>query len=795
VGTSRITGEDLAAQHTDPEWRNQFLTLVNVVTLLRNSVIPANYKIPDILNKAFALTEAGTRLQSVLTTKHDVPPKEARLMCLLEIAADDLLVSLEKTDFESLIHEISTQVRDGVLRYPNIFGGDLYRRAAELFPDRRERLSSDETRELLDGTPQGVFQVGPIVVGPLGAMISEQRRWLPPDLRVPLQHCADLTCRRVHATHLSTDYDAPINQHFPKMTKVIERRDVVRGAWTEFTGILSEAEDLPYDDLNMTGFCFALGDCFTEGELAQIADRLDVTHDAPLAGLDRATLMQLLWLRSDVELAQAVDALVHTGDVRIPKSEVRRPRLAAIQVGSYGLRTEIGHRGVRQKPESPGIPHLRLSRLIAHLYDRSEPEGLADLSWHMRSVDGATLDDRLEEYLRLTSPAQVVSELVLSRRGHVERALAEMRIDKSEVRLGDLGPADSDEDIVQTLLWKLGFEPEISGSVSADFTENGARMSRAIREAQASAIVDVESIREAGRRLFISLEGVLEDALEYAWWAMMSDHVTAEKPFTHLPSATKPAWDALESWGSTRGSRVRFTGTRTLFPLCRAFGVLADMLENAASNAAAHQRDPSSLPKWVEHTELKEFPYRHTVAFLDLVPFSQGVIIAGLRDVTSVLEGASVSRVRNAMSHFQRSSSNIDDVEKAVLAATQAVERLDRLGFIRVPYTATRITSDEWSRSVVVMRTRDGDEVSFSRPSRIGYVGMPSHTSPQYLVRSAILASPNETLRFRTGDDSPFTEMWSGYPIPRRARRGRFAQEQTTATSVAAASHAVLPQV
>ena len=72
---TKKSGEDLTAEYTDPEWRKRYLRLVDVVTLLRHCIIPANYKISDRMNAAIHLTDYGTRIQQTLTTKHDVPAK------------------------------------------------------------------------------------------------------------------------------------------------------------------------------------------------------------------------------------------------------------------------------------------------------------------------------------------------------------------------------------------------------------------------------------------------------------------------------------------------------------------------------------------------------------------------------------------------------------------------------------------------------------------------------------------------------------------------------------------------
>lgn len=794
----RKTGEDLAEQYSDGSWRAKYLQQVSLADLLRHSIIAGNFKIPDRINTAIDLTEYGTRIQHALTTKHEVPAKEARMMCFLEIAHEDVMVDLERTRLDVVTEELSKLITRGAVRYPFIYGGILYHRAADMFPDLRAQLNNAETVELLDGTPMGVFQAGSIVVGPLGAMESVQSRWLPPDNRVPLQHCAEPSCRHIHFTALSTDYDASINQHLPKMRKVLEDPQVTRGAWTEFTSLLIDVYDHNFDDFNMNGIPVALGDCFTDEELRLIAKHVETPDSVNVETADRATLMQAMWLRHDSELARAIDLSIRSEEVPIVQNEVRRPPIAGVEVGSFALRTEVGAHGVRLKPSAGEIPYLRLTRLVRHLYDVTDRADESELQWQLRATDGTSVEDRLEEFLRAETPAKVISTLVLARRKNIERALLDLHIDPSDIGLGDINPAEDDEVLVEKILWKLGFDQDVAASVSVDFRARHAEMRQVMRDSQVSSIMNVERIREVGGGLFISLEGVLRDALEYAWWALTQDHLMAPRPFTHTPHATRGAWAALRSFVDANPAEEKLRlgdGAPTLYPLGQSFGVLSRMLAGYASSSSQSVRDERELPKWVPHTELKEFRFRYTVPFLNLDELSKVRITKGLLDVSDALKSANVHGIRNGMSHFQRSNANLEDIDRAVAGAGAAVERLGGLGLVRAEYRLARTEVDAWSRAIAVMRSRDGDEVAFSRPSRVDIDGMPNLRTPQYLVRSAVFGAPNEILRFRAGTDSTFSRMWEAFPRPRSLGRARLSTTTDSASEVARASHGVLPQV
>ncbi len=793
---TKKTGDDLAAQYTDAGWRTKYLRLVDVVTLLRHCIIASSFKIPDRMNSAIRLTEYGARLQSDLTTKHDVPAKEARMMCLLEIAHDEPIVDLDRTNLDLLIEEISLGIQKGAIRYPFMYGGYLYRRAAEIFPDRRSRLNSSETVELLDGQPCGVFQVNDLVVGPRGVLRSGEGRWVPPTLKVPLQHCGDLTCRRPHWTALSTDYDALINQHLPKITRVLTDAVVARGAWTDFTGLLAEEAARPFDDLDMVGVPVALGDCLTEAELTQVARQLDLDPPDQEGAALRAGLLQAIWTKTDDEIAKTVDFLISAGDIALASHEVRRSPLVDIAVGSFGLRVEMGAHGLRLRPDDREVPLLRLRRLITHLYDLSSTDDLGELKWQLRTIDGDDVRGRLEEYLRVTPPSVAIGALVLSRRQNVEHAMNELGIE-SGISLGEIAPASDDAAVVEKLMWKLGFPQDLQESQAAEFWQKHKDARQAVRDARGSAVLDLPRLREVLRELFISLEGLLADTIDFAWWSLVTDHLAAPRPFTYTPSQGEAAWSELATQASSGQGpeklRLGDRKNRTLYPLGQSFAVLAALLARSELSRETWERSDEAIPKWATQTELKEFPLRHRLPYLDLTDASRAALVSGLERVSRLLREGNVNGVRNQVSHFQRSTSNMDEIEQAIAASSEAIEALEALGLVRAEYRASRTERDEWDRLIIHMRSAAGDEITFTRPSKVGLVSLPALHSPQYLIRSAVFSSPREILRFKAGVDSPFSEMWSGFPLPRTKRPGVLDQSLEPASDVARASYGVLP--
>ncbi len=232
--TKKLSKDDLAARSPDDEWRRRFVELSDLVGFLGDCVISDHYKPSDALNAAVHLSELGNKMVRELT-RQSVPTKEARLMCLVQTAHRDPLVDVAEVDLDALRDAIGAEILSGALRFPFVYGRALYDRAADLHADLRHSLTGEETLALLDGTPIGVFQHGRFLSGPYGLLQSVQSRQLQATRRVPLFTCADLSCTVVHSCTLGTGWDAPVNDHRNKLTKLLQQQSKEPSDWGDFS--------------------------------------------------------------------------------------------------------------------------------------------------------------------------------------------------------------------------------------------------------------------------------------------------------------------------------------------------------------------------------------------------------------------------------------------------------------------------------------------------------------------------------------------------------------------------------
>ncbi|MRJ77590.1 hypothetical protein GEV29_13675 [Aeromicrobium sp. SMF47] len=788
----RKTKDELLELYSDDPWRSSVSEISRLVEFLSDCVLSEKYKIPDSISKVVHLTEHGNRVMQRLITKNQVPAKEARLLCLLRMFHLEPLIDFAATDVEQLRVFIDSQVKDRSLLYPFILGRDLYDKAAELFEETREVLSHRDTLELLSDMPVGVFQSGPFVSGPYGLVRSTESRWFGPTTLVPMYHCAELTCGRIHRTRLSTDHLSPINEHLATLDKILDQVGEDESEWGEFVNALDELDGLRFDDTSDEPVFLALADLLGDGELRiLLAELMDSTSgrlrqdlskfdlggraDDVVAGLDRAALLQCLLLARNEDIVSTLDRLIRQPNssdglrnIDVPSGEVRRLRTnQGMSYGTFGIYPEISQYGIRFVSSDVQLAPMRLSRLAESLYLLGQHDEIDELQWQLRNIDGEDPKEQLDEFLRTSEPEDVVRKLVLARRTN--------QIATSEKLGVGFGAADDDDTFVAAVLWKLGFYNRRLEDRNRTFWSHHQRLKRYVQTAGVGARIDAEDLRSRAINYFVELEGVLDDALAFSAWALTTDHVAAQQPFTYnVDRDRNPIFERMNEFEQSREGEAespKLTDKNTLYPLIYGFGTLADWIENIEEDRTSHQRPSAEYPRFVQHTDLKKFPFHHCIPVLDLLPGSRDRIVESLRFVRRSLAAGEVPNIRNDYTHY-RHASDLPKLDSLIDGAEKALNRLESDGLCRLTFSLVSDEGDAWGRRVYVLSNARARQLTFSRPSEFDWNRMPRLRSPQYVLPAAAFARPNEFLRFSPAFSTAYAQYWENYPkrrLPRMA--------------------------
>ncbi|WP_141124790.1 hypothetical protein [Prescottella equi] len=795
MAATKYSKTELLEKYDSEEWRSNFLRVLALSSLLKGSIISANYRVPDDLNDAIALTPYGQQTVNHLVKQEKVGVKEARLQCLLVVSYLEMLVDIDRTDQSKIIDSINRQIQAGDLKYPFIFGRALYDVAADLFTEERDYLNVEDTSKLLEATPVGVWQVDNVITGPFGLLESETRRAMAPTHRVPLQHCVDPACRMVHSVFLTTDQEAKINRCMHQIDEFLAKADQEPSDWAGFIEEVGGHKSTSFDDLSLSSIPFALGDLLSVEELRTLLNKMLKSGSARrvrtflegsgrrgpekalTADLEHAKLMQLILMQSDEAVLASLEESVKTNSISVPKGEVRVLKVNRnVSKGVWGLKPELSAFGLRFESAVGGLPQLRLRRLIHNLYTVPESD-LADLDWQLRAVSGSSLEGRREEYLRTASPKEVIQRLILRDRVMVEETCRNLRI--------AWGADDSDDYLADAILWKLGFSLAPVGDAHAEFWPKHDEMTNLARAATLSTTVDEDRISSGAGVYFKALERLLEDSLVYSTWALCFDHYRSPHPFVYNYDSVREEVMEMLSKASIEESGVHksvaFGENNALFSLTQGFRVLAGLLTRIRSGMEDGDMERLDLPRYVGKTLLKEFPFGHSVMFLDLLKGSQDKLIQDLGDFSRSLSSSEILESRNSLLHFRRSTANVDKLTDALEKVRTSVRRAEQAGIVRTLYSRARTVVDEWGRSTLSLVGRDGQVVNFSRPNAYDWVGLPGLKAAQYLFHYAVFEEPNEMLRFAPGWSSEYTELWSNFPRRPKSIKASVAKQAQSA--------------
>lgn len=399
----------------------------------------------------------------------------------------------------------------------------------------------------------------------------------------------------------------------------------------------------------------------SKGELTKNAKRLGLAGDARKFSrdLDRAQLMQLLFLFDDDTLVGFLDECVRSRSIEIPEGEVRVPKVnAAVRTGAWRLRSEVNHLGVRAVGLDGALPLMRLSALARSMFSVDSNDDMDDLAWVLRGTPGLTPKDQLEEFLRVTDPVIVVEKLILYRRISAERACAALGV-----------PLDQPQnELRNALLWKLGLRVKPSQDIRDDYWALHSGLEALAKSAQVDISTTAEGLRATSSDYFVALEKFLFDSLVFATWALLHDHYGSQLPFVFIAEDARSF--AIETLNSSsempENDRDALSDKPQLAQLVANFTRLSKALAELRADGGSNLRPKTQWPQFQPKTDLQKFPFEHTRPFLDLMPDAQVRIIDTLSAVASGLGDSGIMKARNGLLHASQDVPTVAELTESL---------------------------------------------------------------------------------------------------------------------------------
>ncbi|MBE9500697.1 hypothetical protein IHE61_30755 [Streptomyces sp. GKU 257-1] len=256
----KMTRAQIESLYSSMETRERILRIDCLAELLGSCIISDAYEVPPRLATAIKLSSSGSGLVSRVQSNAN-PRNECALSAFLQVFWNELLVDPEGTNLESIEKAISDEIKKERILFPYIYGRELYDKAFSELRDNSDTLTHKDTMTLLAGAPQGVFQLHDYVTGPWGLVQSRAVRYCPPSIWVPLYHCDDLSCMRLHTVLLETGA-SKISKVRNKMREVLSRQDSAESEWDEFFREQISAHVNPFSWRHSAGIPSLIGDVF-----------------------------------------------------------------------------------------------------------------------------------------------------------------------------------------------------------------------------------------------------------------------------------------------------------------------------------------------------------------------------------------------------------------------------------------------------------------------------------------------------------------------------------------------------
>ena len=688
------------------------------------------------------------------------------------------LIDPTRTDIDAIREVLHQSCTANLIRWPYIFGRSLYDRYNDRYSDGSDHLLAPDVGALLDGQPQGVYQVGYLLSGPLGFLDSREARLAPPTLAVDLWHCADTGCRTPHQVRFVPPQIGLVRA-YAALTTAASQLWGPRSDWSYGFESLAVA-NTSFGNGDHYDIPTLIADCVIGEErtaLVAASLRRDDTGGlkealrthAPsrftqlgppekvAASLTPEEQLQALLLLPNPNILDLLDAAAIGGTLRIPPNEVRTPNRSFSSSGFARSRgTAISPHGTRLRRSSP------IADLQSLLWESYSASGLEnELSWRLLAGAGVPLRSALAEYIQTKDPSFAIRELIVSSQPITSAVAAKLRL-----RVAGM----NHEQLTTALLWKMGFAiPTFDLSLPAfrrrveQLKQAALNISRIVDE------TDREAIRAAGVNVFVSLEHLLEDMIGYNTWLLASDHFVntrfvfdTREARAFVPVVLGTAINDANGYScawSTDGENTLGTLLRYLQEFQRWLDTRRD------SDRAALLRPDDQVPFYASDSP-ERFAFHHVQfwADTDSRAFSEYIQIASY--VIKRVGQIDIAALRNSIDHKrdEQAFPSVEDVLGFVSRVTEVIDVVDSARLVPKLFWAESQRKDRFGRDEATLVDRDGTRMILQRLVDLYDTPSIPFNRPVIVPPSGLLGKQIGYLVLLTRDASPFTDYWAAYP-------------------------------
>ena len=750
----------------------------------RNCIYASGYSAASTWESNFALTPYGeTTLIDLTGRLGDVPKADLRQAFFARFFHHDLFVDHLNTDASKIQKLLEEELAQERIRLPHRYGRLLYDRFNDIYTDTRtDHLMYPDVERLLQGTPVGVSQVGRFVSGPLGIIESQESRFLPPTLKLPLWHCSDTGCNAIHYVGIR-EPSVSVVDAFSRIKSALVSESGPASEWVETLGHYLHGP-IPRHYVDLPAF---IADCIVGKDRSVLLETaLNGSRGKHLRGILSAqprgkrdgsgpasdvarntqheAQLQLLLALSDTEIAGLIDDAVVSRAIRIPLGETRELSYRTPR-HNRDLSSELSALGIRSAKQTPAV------NLTAAIWRAYQLLALSsELEWRVRGDGAKSLYEALASFVRSRGPADSVRELILSS-AKVTGAICE------NLNIPLKYASGTDSATVDRLLWKLGFNPMQFEEPIPRFKARLGDFRGVVLSTTPIETEDArERIRAVGVNVFVALEEFLDRLIGFNIWLLSADHFLVTN-FEYSSGEARKA--VLRTLGPslTSGDMTvawNVNGENALGTLVRYLRETADWVRNLPGKSRDELLRPDrDLPHFVDDGDLR-FPFRHTALWADSDRGELQRYADILASIVKLVEESEPSAVRNGLDHF-REPDRFPPSDKLLgceARLSQALELADVHRFLPKIFWLFGRKENRYGSVEYEFRDYAGRQVVAYGPALVSGVYNFSYDYAYVLAPGNLLGMPNSLLAFDVKETSEYTSYWENYPRRRHIGPG-----------------------
>ncbi|MGX7707493.1 hypothetical protein [Methylobacterium sp. Gmos1] len=690
----------------------------------------------------------------------------------------DLLIDVHSSSSDKLSNVLAIDIAAGALRIPERFGRVLYDRFNdELQEDRPDLLDVDSVDLLIDNTDQGVYQVGNFVTGPLGIMKSSESRFLPPTRSLPLWHCTDTGCGKLHSVKMrrrSTRAHTLAQQLKNALSRSQGRISEWEGFFARLTERDTDQHGRDYYDLPVL-----IAECITGIDREKLASEAlrgatgtilratlqrvqkDAAQGSPEAvakKISSSAQLQLILSLTDSEIIALIDSAVRKKLIKIPATEIRLPKSKPPKLSTFDKSSALCIFGVRSEREYPA---LFLCSAVWEEYNRAGQ--IDDLSWrcHKGASNSPAGPGTPIDYMNDHGPRETIKNLILPSRPVTLAVAKNLHL--------ILDPQEPEEQLIDRMLWKFGFSP-------SRFETKYSRLHQQLNQFRDEALKyrssltedDKDAIRSKGVNVFVSLENIIEEIISYNVWILSSDHFV-DTIFQYTPKeAVAQVAEVLGKSRKIGDSEFVWSaeGNNVLGVLLVYARAAADwMAELTQKDRKDAERPSEEIPHFAGANN-QQFLFRHWELWADASLPQLKEFAEKFNELVSNLERSKLAEIRNGLDHYRNEDQfpSVDTIIACESRLAVALNSADVNRFIPKSFWMIETRRDSFGLVEYTLSDYADRKIIIRGPHPLSGLRDPIFSDSVLIPFGNLLGMPASSLVFRIREESVYTKFWDNYP-------------------------------